>query len=136
MADPKLIATLSSLLTPLPDVTEKQFPNHTSFFTGKNVFVFTSRTSNRVVLKLPKERIAVLLQRDDISLLTMGKRTMKEWIVIERAKPTDYKKISLSSKKQRHSSKQKRRNKEAALFLVSDSKVHRNLGLHKHWLAV
>ncbi|HEX4576984.1 MAG TPA: hypothetical protein VH117_06510 [Edaphobacter sp.] len=51
-----------------------------------------SRTSNRVVLKLPKERIAVLLQRDDITLLTMGKRTMKEWIVIERAKPTDYKK--------------------------------------------
>jgi hypothetical protein len=92
MADPKLIATLSSLLTPLPGVKEKQFPNHTSFFTGKNVFVFTSRTSNRVILKLPQERIAVLLQRDDITLLTMGKRTMKEWIVIERAKPADYKK--------------------------------------------
>ena len=92
MADPKLIATLSSLLTPLPGVTERQFPNHTSFFTGKNIFVFTSRTSNRVVLKLPKERIAVLLQRDDITLLTMGKRTMKEWIVIERDKPAAFKK--------------------------------------------
>jgi hypothetical protein len=92
MADPKLIATLSSLLAPLPGVTEKQFPNHTSFFTGKNVFVFTSRTSNRVVLKLPKERIAALLQREDITLLTMGKRTMKEWIVIEHSKPADYKK--------------------------------------------
>jgi hypothetical protein len=92
MADLKLIATLSSLLTPLPGVKEKPFPNHTSFFTGKNVFVFTSRTSNRVILKLPQARIAVLLQRDDITLLTMGKRTMKEWIVIERAKPADYKK--------------------------------------------
>jgi hypothetical protein len=92
MADAKLIATLSSLLSSLPGVKEKQLPNHTSFFTGKNIFVFTSRTSNRVVLKLPKERIAALLERDDITLLTMGKRTMKEWIVIEHSKPADYKK--------------------------------------------
>ena len=92
MADAKLIATLSSLLGSLPGVKEKQLPNHTSFFTGKNIFVFTSRTSNRVILKLPKERIAALLQREDITLLTMGKRTMKEWIVIEHPKPADYKK--------------------------------------------
>ena len=92
MADPKLIATLSTLLGSLPGVTEKQFPNHTSFFTGKNVFVFTSRTSDRVILKLPKERIAALLQRDDVVLLTMGKRTMNEWIVIEHSRPADYKK--------------------------------------------
>jgi hypothetical protein len=92
MADAKLIATLSSLVGSLPGITEKQFPNHISFFTGKNVFVFTSRTNNRVVLKLPKERIATLLQRDDLTLLTMGKRTMKEWIVIERTNVADYKK--------------------------------------------
>jgi hypothetical protein len=35
MADPKLIAILSSLLGSLPGVKEKQLPNHTSFFTGK-----------------------------------------------------------------------------------------------------
>jgi hypothetical protein len=92
MADEKLIAILSSLIGSLPGVTEKQFLNHISFFTGKNVFAFTSRTSNRVVLKLPKDRIAALLQRDDITLLTMGKRTMKEWIVIEHLSPADYKK--------------------------------------------
>jgi hypothetical protein len=38
MADAKLIATLSSLLGSLPGVKEKQLPNHTSFFTGKNIF--------------------------------------------------------------------------------------------------
>ena len=92
MADAKLIAILSSLIGSLPGVTDKQFPNHIGFFTGKNVFVFASRTSNRVVLKLPKDRIAVLLERDDITLLTMGKRTMKEWIVIERARTADFKK--------------------------------------------
>ena len=72
MADQKLIATLSTLLGSLAGVTQKQFPTHTSFFTGKNIFVFTSRTSNRVILKLPKERIAALLERDDIVLLTMA----------------------------------------------------------------
>ena len=92
MADAKLIATLSTLVGTLSGVSEKKFDNHTSFFTGSNVFAFTSKTANRVVLKLPKERIAALLQRDDIALLTMGKRTMKEWIVIERVKPADYKK--------------------------------------------
>ena len=96
MADAKLIATLSSLLGSLPGVKEKQFPNHTSFFTGKNIFVFTSRTSNRVILKLPKERIATLLQREDITLLTMGKRTMKEWIVIERTQTRGLQKRSRS----------------------------------------
>ncbi|MCU1251900.1 MAG: hypothetical protein JWQ49_4929 [Edaphobacter sp.] len=90
MADAKLIATLSSLLGTLPGVKEKQLPNHTSFFTGKNIFVFTSRTSNRVILKLPKERIAALLKR--------------EWIVIEHPKPTDDKKEpSPSSNKPRPS---------------------------------
>jgi hypothetical protein len=117
MADAKLIATLSSLLGSLPGVKEKQFPNHTSFFTGKSIFVFTSRTSNRVILKLPKERIATLLQRDDITLLTMGKRTMKEWIVIEHTKPADYKKTSPSSRKPKPSSKQKRKEKTRTYLL-------------------
>jgi len=76
MADPKLIATLSTLLGALPGVKEKQFPNHTSFFTGKNIFVFTSRTSNRVILKLPKERIAALLQREDITLGAVSTLTL------------------------------------------------------------
>ena len=92
MADQELIAALSTLIGSLPGVSERQFPNHTSFFAGRNVFAFTSRTSNRVVLKLPKERIATLLQLANVTLLTMGKRTMKEWIVIERNKPNDYKK--------------------------------------------
>jgi hypothetical protein len=92
MADPKLIATLSSLLGPLPDVSEEKTETHATFLIGKKVFAFTRSSGPGVALKLPKERIAALLQREDITLLTMGKRTMKEWIVIERSKPTDHKK--------------------------------------------
>jgi hypothetical protein len=92
MADPKLIATLSSLLAPLPDVTEEKTETHATFLIKKKVFAFTRSSGPGVALKLPKERIAALLERDDITLLTMGKRTMKEWIVIEHSKPADYKK--------------------------------------------
>jgi hypothetical protein len=92
MADPKLIATLSSLLGPLSDVTEEKTETHATFLIKKKVFAFTRSSGPGVALKLPKERIAALLQRDDITLLTMGKRTMKEWIVIEHSKRADYKK--------------------------------------------
>jgi predicted DNA-binding protein (MmcQ/YjbR family) len=92
MADPKLIAALSSLLAPLPDVAEEKTETHATFLTGKKVFAFTRSSGPGVALKLPKERIAALLQREDITPLTMGKRTMKEWIVIEHPKPADYKK--------------------------------------------
>ena len=35
MADPKLIATLSSLLGPLPDVTEEKTETHATSSSGK-----------------------------------------------------------------------------------------------------
>jgi hypothetical protein len=92
MADPKLIATLSSLLGPLPDVTEEKTETHATFLIRKKVFAFTRSSGPGVALKLPKERIGALLEREDITRLTMGKRTMKEWIVIEHPKPADYKK--------------------------------------------
>jgi hypothetical protein len=92
MADPKLIAALSSILGLLPDVTEEKTETHATFLIKKKVFAFTRSSGPGVALKLPKERIAALLDRNDITLLSMGKRTMKEWIVIERSKPADYKK--------------------------------------------
>jgi predicted DNA-binding protein (MmcQ/YjbR family) len=92
MADAKLIATLSSLLGPLPDVTEEKTETHATFLIKKKVFAFTRSSGPGVALKLPKERITALLQREDITLLAMGKRTMKEWIVVEHPKPADYKK--------------------------------------------
>ena len=91
MADAKLIATLSALLGPLPCVTEEKTETHATFLIRKKVFAFTRSSGPGVALKFPKERIAAL-QREDITQLTMGKRTMKEWIVIEHPKPADYKK--------------------------------------------
>ena len=67
MADAKLIATLSSLLGSLPGVKEKQLPNHTSFFTGKNIFVFTSRTSTMFCTGASRMRAATRSICDSIN---------------------------------------------------------------------
>ena len=91
MPDADLITALSKLLATLPGVTEEKAETHATFLTGKKVFAFT-RSGGGVALKLSKEKIAELLQRDDITPLTMGKRTMKEWILLDHARPSDYKK--------------------------------------------
>ncbi|MDQ2834914.1 MAG: MmcQ/YjbR family DNA-binding protein [Acidobacteriota bacterium] len=93
MVDPELVVVLSELLASLADVTEQKTVSHVTFYTEGKVFAFTRATGQGVALKLPKERIAALLeQRDDITPLKMGKRTMKEWVLVERAKLSAYRK--------------------------------------------
>jgi len=43
-------------------------------------------------MKLPKEKIAELADRRDVSMLVMGKRVMKEWVVVAHKNPGAYKK--------------------------------------------
>src|SRR6266567_5905248 len=78
MPEPDLIAALSKLLATPPGIAEEKTATHATLLTGKKVFAFTRSGGGGAALKLPKERIAELLQRDDITPLTMGKRTMKE----------------------------------------------------------
>lgn len=92
MPDPELVAAMSKLLAGLPGVTEQRTSVHVSFFNRRKVFAFTRSTGDGVALKLPKERIASLLEREDVRLLTMGKRTMKEWIVLSHPQPSGYRK--------------------------------------------
>ncbi|HMF64195.1 MAG TPA: luciferase family protein [Edaphobacter sp.] len=91
MPDADLVDALSKLLAPLPGVAEERTPTHATFLINKKVFAFT-RKGGGVALKLPRERIDDLLQREDVIPLTMGKRTMKEWVLLNHAKPSDYKK--------------------------------------------
>ncbi len=91
MPDPVLVAALSKLLAPLPSITEERTQTHATYFIGKKIFAFTrSGGGGGVALKLPKERIAELIERDDITILKMGKRTMTEWVLLDHAKPADY----------------------------------------------
>jgi hypothetical protein len=91
MPDPVLVTAISRLLAPLPSITEEKTPTHATYFIGRKIFAFTrSGGGGGVALKLPAERIAELLERDHITILKMGKRTMKEWIVLDHAKTADY----------------------------------------------
>ena len=45
------------------------------------IFAFT-RSDESAALKLPEDRIAGLVSDGEIRHLTMGKRTMREWVVI------------------------------------------------------
>jgi hypothetical protein len=93
MPEPELVIALSQLLMPLSGVSERKTGTHATFLVNDKVFAFTrSGGVGGVALKLPKERIAELLQREEVSPLVMGKRTMKEWVLLERAKPASYKK--------------------------------------------
>jgi len=48
------------------------------------IFAFTSK-NDHIAIKLPVDRIEALLGTADAERLTMGKRTMREWIVISDA---------------------------------------------------
>jgi hypothetical protein len=81
-----LFVSLLRLLEGLPGVSVKQSATHASFLIGKKIFGFSRPSA--FVLKLPKLRIEQLLSEGRASLLVMGKRTMQEWVLIER-KGTD-----------------------------------------------
>ena len=91
MPDPVLVTEISKLLAPLPSITEERTPTHATYFIARKIFAFTrSGEGGGVAIKLPKERIAELIARDDITRLKMGERTMSEWILLDHVKPGDY----------------------------------------------
>ncbi len=62
--------------------------HHANFLVGNKVFAFLQ--GDGVALKLPKSTIQTLVETQQAAPLVMGKRTMKEWVVIKHAHPEDY----------------------------------------------
>jgi len=54
---------------------------HGCLMIDNNIFAFT-RPDESAALKLPEARIAELVSDGEIRHLSMGKRTMREWVVI------------------------------------------------------
>lgn len=79
--DNDIVAVIFRLLGDLPGVSVMEKFHHASFLVGKKVFAYMR--PDGVVMKLPRERIEeLLLTRADACHLVMGKRVMKEWMVI------------------------------------------------------
>jgi len=75
-----LSKNLIALLKNIPGVVVSTKLSSTNFTAKKKVFAFTK--GDGVVLKLPPETVMQLLSDKAAVLLVMGKRTMKEWVVI------------------------------------------------------
>ena len=54
-----------------------------SLVIADKVFAFASRNGQDVILKLPAHDIAALVETGTARPFTMGKRTMREWVVVE-----------------------------------------------------
>jgi len=85
-----LATLLASMLRDLPRVSVKKHVGHASFRVGKKVFAFTRNQG--VAVKLPREKIQELVNQQNATPLVMGKRVMKEWVVIQRKSLSEYKK--------------------------------------------
>jgi hypothetical protein len=80
---------ICSLIKDFPEVTIGKHINHTNFLIGKKVLGFIRKDG--LALKLPPETVNKLLQKSTISRLVMGKKEMKEWVVIFHKNPEEYK---------------------------------------------
>ena len=86
----ELADILVSMLEKLPGVVVGKKFKSGNFTVGKKVFAFTE--DGGLVLKLPPETVKSLVEARKASLLVMGKRKMKEWVVIRYKDPVDARK--------------------------------------------
>lgn len=78
-------AELVAMLGKIPGVVVKRKLNSANFAVKKKVFAFTK--GDGVVLKLPPKTVKKLIEEKAATMLVMGKRTMKEWVVISLKDP-------------------------------------------------
>jgi hypothetical protein len=88
MADQHLTTLLTSMLEPLPGVQVGTHLHHANFLVGQKVFAFIQ--GNSVAIKLPRETIQKLVETQQATPLVMGKRTMREWVVIAHDEPAAF----------------------------------------------
>lgn len=83
-ADSATVRELAVLLREeFPEIGVQEKFGNLSFSMGKKVVGFT-RGEDAVALKLPSARVPALQEERGWKALVMGKRVMKEWIVVER----------------------------------------------------
>ncbi len=74
---------LTLMLSELPGVETLQKSGHVSFLIHRKIFAYTRPQG--VVLKLPATRVTDLAKSPRAAVLVMGKRKMKEWVVLSFA---------------------------------------------------
>ena len=90
MATEDLSTTLAFMLADQPGVRIGKHIHNINFLVGEKVFAFLR--DDGVALKLPRDTCQALIAQKQAIPLVMGKRAMKEWIVLQHTELEDYKK--------------------------------------------
>lgn len=83
-----LASIIASMLEQIPQVRTGTHLHTTNFVMGNKVFAFLKK--DRLAIKLPQGTAQQLVAQRYAQPLVMGKRVMKEWIVINHIDPQDY----------------------------------------------
>lgn len=88
MDAPDTETVLTKLLSDIPDVSVGEHIRRANFLVGNKVFAFIKGSG--VAVKLPRKTAEDMVRTNNATPLVMGKRVMKEWVVIEHADPRDF----------------------------------------------
>src|SRR5262249_996074 len=89
MTEKDLPTILTSFFRNVPQVSTGKHCKGLSFRVGKKIFGFI-RDEKSVVMKLPREKVLALIETGHATPLVMGKRVMREWVVLTHEKPEEY----------------------------------------------
>lgn len=89
-SSPDAATILTPMLEGLPGITVQEKFHHSSYLVKEKVFAFTRPEG--VVLKLAEERIRELMETRPTAPLIMGKRVMREWVVLRESDPGAFRK--------------------------------------------
>jgi hypothetical protein len=91
MAGDDLSTILAFMLADLPGVRVGKHIHNINFLIQEKVFAFI-KGEEGVAMKLPRDKCQELIAHQQAIPLVMGKRVMKEWIVLQHEEAEDYKK--------------------------------------------
>lgn len=78
----EVVRRLAADLPPEAGVTEGRMFNGVGFQTGGKLFAFVNHTGG-LMIKLPHQEARRLVEDGTAEAVTMGTRTMREWVTIE-----------------------------------------------------
>jgi hypothetical protein len=85
MTEKEITEALTAMVGGVPGVKVKAFGARANYTVGAKEKIFAFTRKDGVVLKLPSERVKQLEETHGASALVMGKKTMKEWVVMPYA---------------------------------------------------
>jgi hypothetical protein len=92
MSEKELTEELTAMVGETAGVKVKARGSRANYTVGEKEKIFAFTQKKGVVLKLPSERVRGLVESRGASALVMGKKTMKEWVVMPYADAAELRK--------------------------------------------